>query len=125
MSDDFDSDQLPPVDQRNADPDTALVPTPDGKVRCYFDGELMFSIGASQFSVSFDTTPGQPMGMVFDAPLEEGEAKLCTLCSEENIPIREKQAPASNVRRWMPQSGVSWEFEITLEIEPYEVAGDD
>lgn len=123
---------LAPVDQRNADPETERVPTPDGKVRCYFDDELMYSIGgkAVQFSVSMDNEPGQPAGFVFDAPAAMFEGNeisgpaLWTLMTEEQIPISEKREPSPHRRTWVPGPGVSWDFEITMETEPYEVPDD-
>lgn len=118
---------LPTVDQHNTDPETDRVPTPDGAVRCYYGDELMHSIGGRsvEFSVGFDNDPGEPAGLVFDAPVamfEDDEPTgpaLRTLMTEDSVPITETNERSPHRRTWVPEHTVSWDFEITLETTPY------
>lgn len=115
---------LPPVDPRNDDPDEEFTPTPDGQVRCYFNGHLMFAL-ESRFSIGFDHEPGEPMGVAFTAPIAmfpgepAPEPELRTIASEAEIPIREVATTGMTTRVWKPAPDVSWDFEVRLERAPY------
>ncbi|WP_276257184.1 hypothetical protein [Halomontanus rarus] len=127
----WDFHELPEIESdRNVDPDNDFTPTPDGQVRCYFDGELMMSLTSNlgeQFTIGFDSEPGEPHALTFTAPIsmweneEPPEPALETMMTEEEIPIGEQRDPSPNTRVFVPASEVSWDFEITVETTPYEV----
>lgn len=122
---------LPPVEtDRNVDPEDDFTPTPDGQVRCYFDGKLMMSLPSnlgSKFTIGFENDPGEPDSFLFRAPISmwedetPPEPSLETLMGENDIPIGEKRHPSPHKRVFVPAGECSWEFEITVETTPYEV----
>lgn len=122
---------LPEIESdRNVDPDDDFTPTPDGQVRCYFDGELMMSLPSNlgeKFTIGFDNEPGEPYAFLFTAPIsmweneELPEPALETIMGDNEIPIGEQRDPSPNKRVFVPTSEVSWDFEITVETTPYEV----
>lgn len=119
-------DELPPLDIKNASPESDRMPTPSGQFRCYFNGELMYSLSGSQFSVGFETGSPGPLGLTFTAPVTRfeddpvPEPRLETDI-DQRVPIREVTVEDALRRKWVPADEVSWEFEIVLERTPYDV----
>ena len=122
---------LPPIEARNADPDSDALPTPEGRVRAYCNGTLMYTVGCvPEFLCSTDGEPGQPQGLTFEAPVavfpddEAGTARLETHLGQ-SIPIVECEPDSKGVwRRWVTDEAVSWAIELTLERTLYTTEGE-
>lgn len=113
----------PPKD--GTDPGTDRIPTHRGRVRAFFNGELM-AYNQRDFQVSFDGDHIlDPEFIVFDPPVamfedeEPGEASVSLVLPDRDIDVVEPPESSERERVFLPAGSEPFDFEIRMTITPY------
>jgi hypothetical protein len=137
-------DALPDVsDDMTTDRESDREVTEQGEVRLYFNDRLM-AFNQVDFQVAFDGADTlDPRFLIADPPVEDfeyrpaGDLSVSLDMPDEQIAVREQSVDAETVvvfidgeqvevareRVWRPKTGEEYDFEIRLELTPYNESG--
>lgn len=125
---DEEEDDLPPTKppKGGTDPEEDLMPTPEGRVRAYFNGELML-YGHGDFQVSFESDDVlAPEFLAFQPPVsmfrdeEAPDAQVSLVLPDRHIDIVEPPESAPSERLFRPSGAEPFDFEIRMTMTPYD-----
>lgn len=141
MIDTRSDDALPPVSEdMTTDRETDREVTEQGTIRLFFNDRLM-AFNRVDFQVGFDRDSTlDPQFLLVDPPVEdfqydpEGDLSVSLVMPDEAINVREQsvdsetievfidgeQVEVASERVWTPENGEEYDFEIRLEVTPYE-----
>lgn len=124
-------DDLPPTKPptNGTDPEDDVIPTPEGRVRAYFNGELM-AYNQMDFQVSFDGDDVlAPEFLAFQPPVsmwedeEPPEAEVQMVMPDRGIEIVEPPESTPEERIFRPAGAEPFDFEIRMTVTPYHPKG--
>jgi hypothetical protein len=120
-------DDLPPTKPptNGTDPAEDVIPTPEGRVRAYFNDELM-AYNQMDFQVSFQGDDVlAPEFLAFRPPVamfedeEPPEAEVQLVMPDRGIEIVEPPASSERERIFRPAGAEPFDFEIRMTMTPY------